>query len=191
MGAQKVFGLDIREDLLEVARANAQSAGVAHICEFGTSTDLRADLIFSIDAFEHFSDPDTILRVMDGLLDRHGEVIVCFGPTWYHPYGGHLFSIFPWAHLLFSEKALIRWRADFKSDGATRFREVAGGLNQMTIRRFQRIVESGPFRFKMIECHPIRKLSPVHNRWTREFTTAVVRCRLVKRLDVQPHSDSR
>jgi hypothetical protein len=54
--------------------------------------------------------------------------------------GGHLFSVFPWAHLIFSEQALIRWRSDFKSDGATRFSEVAGGLNQMTIRRFERLI---------------------------------------------------
>jgi hypothetical protein len=36
------------------------------------------------------------------------------------------------AHLIFKERALIRWRAGFKTDGATRFGEVAAGLNQMT-----------------------------------------------------------
>jgi hypothetical protein len=67
-------------------------------------------------------------------------VPISFGPTWHHPYGGHLFSVFPWAHLIFSEKALTRWRSDLRDDGATRFGEVAGGLNQMTIRRFEELV---------------------------------------------------
>jgi len=180
IGAQRVIGLDIRENVLQIARSNARSAGVANICEFGTSTTQQADLIFSVDAFEHFEDPADILRIMDSLLAPSGEVVVSFGPTWYHPLGGHLFSVFPWAHLLFSEKALIRWRSDFKTDGATRFGEVAGGLNQITIRKFEQIVAASPFQVKMLECVPIRKLAPIHGRLTREFTTAIVRCRLAK-----------
>ncbi len=38
----------------------------------------------------------------------HGAVYASFGPTWYHPLGGHLFSVFPWAHPIFSEKEPIR-----------------------------------------------------------------------------------
>jgi hypothetical protein len=89
--------------------------------------------------------------------------------------------VLPWAHLYFSERALIRWRSDFKTDGASRFHEVAGGLNQMTIARFERLVEDSPFRFASEEVIPIRVLRPFHYRATREFTTAVVRCRLVRK----------
>jgi len=32
---------------------------------------------------------------------------------------------------------LIRWRSDFKTDGVTCFSDVAGGLDQITIRRFE------------------------------------------------------
>jgi hypothetical protein len=110
-----------------------------------------------------------------------GEVLVSFGPTWRHPLGGHLFSVFPWAHLMFSEQALIRWRSTFKTDGATRFSEVAGGLNRMTIAKFERLIADSPLQFASLELVPIKKLRPFHNRVTREFTTAVVRCRLIKR----------
>ena len=41
------------------------------------------------------------------------------------------------SHVLFSESALVRWRALSRNDGATRFAEVAGGLNEMTIARFE------------------------------------------------------
>ena len=180
-GAKRVIGIDIREDVLQAATRKARAAGVQSICSFATSTKELADIVVSMDAFEHFADPAEILRVMDALLQPAGEVLVSFGPIWYHPLGGHLFSVFPWAHLIFSEKALIGWRSTFKTDGATRFSEVAGGLNQMTIARFEKLVAASPLKFAKLELVPIRKIRRFHNRLTREFTTAIVRCRLIKR----------
>lgn len=179
--AARVFGLDIQEELLARARAAAVAAGVAERCAFGRVAPPGADVIVAIDSFEHFGDPAAVLRQMHELLRPGGEVITSFGPTWYHPYGGHLFSIFPWAHLVFTERALLRWRSHIRSDGATRFAEVAGGLNQMSIRRFERLVAASPFQLASLELVPIRKLRRVHGRLTREFTTSIVRCRLRKR----------
>lgn len=180
-GARRVIGIDIQERLLSVARGRAEQYGVTDRCTFTTKTDERADVIIALDSFEHFNDPAAILRVMREMIKPGGCVIASFGPTWYHPLGGHLFSVFPWAHLIFTEETLIRWRSDFKSDGATRFQEVEGGLNQMTIRRFERIVRESPFEFARFEAVPIRKLHMLANRLTRELTTAVVRCKLVTR----------
>lgn len=180
-GATRVIGIDIRQDALRVARQKAAAAGVENACCFTISTQEAADIIVSLDAFEHYQDPLSILRTMSSLLRPDGEVLVSFGPTWRHPLGGHLFSVFPWAHLLFSEEALLRWRATFKKDGATRFHEVAGGLNQMTIRRFEKVIANSPFQFAYFQLTPIRRLRPFHNRWTREFTTSLIACRLVRR----------
>jgi len=155
-------------------------AGVADRVAFGTECREPVDAIISLDAFEHFEDPASILKTMDAMLKPGGRLHASFGPTWFHPYGGHLFSVFPHAHLIFTERSLIRWRSDFKSDGATRFHEVAGGLNRMTIGRFERLVEGSPLRCEELETVPIRKFRPLANRWSREFTTAVVRARLVK-----------
>ena len=182
-GATRVTGIDIRESALALARRSAAEHGVADTCEFVTSTDRPADVIISIDAFEHFDDPGSILETMARLLKPEGAVLVAFGPPWLHPLGGHLFSVFPWAHLVFTERALIRWRSDFKSDGATRFREVEGGLNQMTVERFLRVAGRSPLEAERFETVPIRRLRPIHNRLTREFVTAIVRCRLVHRRD--------
>jgi SAM-dependent methyltransferase len=179
-GARKVIGIDIRDDILQTARARALAAGVQDRCQFTSSANEPVEIMISIDAFEHFAEPAAILRAMYSLLQPEGEVLISFGPTWYHPLGGHLFSVFPWAHLLFSEKALIRWRSDFKTDGATRFSEVAGGLNQMTIRRFEELIARSGFQQAELGLVPIRKLRILHNRMTREFTTAIVRCRAVK-----------
>lgn len=180
-GARRVIGIDIQKRFLQVAREHAARRHVADRCEFATETDERVDVIVSIDSFEHFDNPAEILEVMCGMLKPDGCVIASFGPTWYHPLGGHLFSVFPWAHLIFTERALIRWRSDFKTDGATRFHEVAGGLNSMTIRRFERLIARSPFRFAEFEAVPIRKLQKLANRLTREVTTATVRCKLIPR----------
>jgi SAM-dependent methyltransferase len=177
-GAAKVIGVDIQDRFLEVARASAAEKHVTDRCHFTQSPNQPADIIVALDSFEHFEDPAQILRTMHAMLKPGGRVLASFGPTWYHPYGGHLFSVFPWAHLLFSEKALLKWRAGFKTDGATRFKEVAGGLNQMTIRRFVRLVSSSPFVFEELECVPIRSLKWLANPVTRELTTSIVRCRL-------------
>lgn len=138
LGADRVIGIDIREDLLQLARQRVHAAGLGEVCHFSTSTNELAHVAVSVDAFEHFGDPLAVLHTIEKLLHPRGQVIASFGPTWYHPRGGHLFSVFPWAHLLFSEKALIRWRSDFKTDGATHFSEVAGGLNQNDNQEIQK-----------------------------------------------------
>lgn len=179
--AKHVIGLDIRPEVLEQARQAAQRAGVSDKCQFAESIDESVDVIVSVDAFEHFEDPAAVLSVMDRLLKEDGFVLVSFGPTWYHPRGGHLFSVFPWSHLIFSERSQIRWRSDFKQDGATRFSEVAGGLNMMTIKRFSKLIDESPFEMKLLRAVPIRPLRWAHNRFTREFTTSIVESILVKK----------
>lgn len=176
----RVVGIDIREDQLELGRARAADAGLGDRCRFAMSTTEPADIVVSVDSFEHFEDPAAVLRSMFDLLRPGGRVMVSFGPPWYHPLGGHLFSIFPWAHVIMSEKALIRWRADIRSDGATRFEEVEGGLNRMTIARFERLVAASPFVLERVSLVPIRPLRRLHHRFTREWTTAVVRATLRK-----------
>jgi SAM-dependent methyltransferase len=183
-GARSVVGVDILTERFPQAEAMARAAGVADRVRFTDRPDAAVDVIVSIDSFEHFDAPDEILRIMASFLRPRGRVVASFGPTWYHPLGGHLFSVFPWAHLVFTERALIRWRSDFKTDGARRFGEVAGGLNQMTIARFERLVAASPFRIAHIETVPIRRLAPISNRLTREFTTAIVRCTLELRSSV-------
>jgi SAM-dependent methyltransferase len=175
-GAAQVVGIDIRENVLQQARDRAKLAGVA--CIFAQNTEQRCDVLVSLDSFEHFDDPAEILRVMRSLLKPEGRALVEFGPPWFHPYGGHLFSVFPWAHLIFTESSLIRWRSDFKNDGATRFSEVSGGLNQMTVSRFISLVSNSDFRLIKFEAVPIDAARFVFRAWNREFLTSIVRCEL-------------
>ncbi|MEW4568937.1 class I SAM-dependent methyltransferase [Tautonia sp. JC769] len=181
-GAIHVIGVDNRESVLEVARENAKKAGVSELCEFDTNANCSADVILSLDAFEHFEDPEGIMNLMRSVVKPGGKIIASFGPPWYHPYGGHLFSVFPWAHLIFTEACLIRWRSDFKCDGATRFAEVDGGLNQMTVRRFKKIVARSNLRIESLELVPIKNINLLCNMsvLVSEFFASIIRCRLVR-----------
>src|SRR5947208_131025 len=67
-GAKKVIGIDIRDTVLNIARDGARAVGVSDQCRFSTATDERADVILSIDGFEHYDDPEQVLRVMRRLL---------------------------------------------------------------------------------------------------------------------------
>ncbi len=178
-GAGGVIGIDIHEGNVLEGRALAAREGVDDICTFASRTTERADIIMSIDAFEHFSDPGAILEAMRDLLKPDGCVFAAFGPTWYHPLGGHTLSVFPWAHFVFTEKALLRWRNSLKQNQTTRVSFSDEGLNQMTIGRFERLVKQSPFQLAELNLIPIRKLRLVANRLTREVTTSVVRCKLV------------
>lgn len=181
-GARMVIGVDTRQKWLDHASALAQQRGVADRCVFVQrwTTPASADVIVSLDSFEHFDDPADILATMSRLVKPTGRILASFGPTWYHPYGGHLFSIFPWAHLLFSEKAMVTWRSGLPGKGRTTSLREAG-LNQMTVSRFERLLAHSSFRVESFEAVPIRRLRWLANRASREFTTSIVRCRLAPR----------
>jgi len=182
-GARRVIGLDLDERWLNKARRLARQRGVDHLCTFAPTWDgiTKADLILSLDSFEHFDNPAEILKTFQRILKPNGSVLASFGPLWYHPYGGHIYSIFPYAHFVFTEKALVAWRSNLPGKGAvTSFRDT--GLNQMTVAQFEKLVAASPFTFASFEAVPIRKLRWAANRLLREFTTSIVRCRLVPRL---------
>lgn len=176
-GAARVLGIDIRQDFLRHAAARARAASVEPICEFAASATGKFEVVLSLDSMEHFSEPAREIEHMADLLDPSGYVLMSFGPPWLHPLGHH-FPLFPWAHLVFTERSLMEWRARFKKDGARKFSECLGGLNQMTVGKFERLVRHSALELSTFECVPVGKLRPLHNRLTREFTTAVVRARL-------------
>jgi SAM-dependent methyltransferase len=174
--ARSVIGLDINPKWIEIARAKAQRAGVSNV-EFTTKLDRKVDAVISIDAFEHFEDPKQILEMMHDALRPGGIVIASFGPTWYHPYGGHLFSAFPWAHLLCSERALLKWRNRFRDGKAQSLKQ---GMNGWSISRFERTIRDSPFTVEQFDCVPINSLRRIHCRLTREITTSIVQMRVRK-----------
>lgn len=179
-GAARVTGIDIRQTLLNKATARAAELGLSDRCTFTTVPPEPADIIVSLDCFEHYEDPAGVLEAMNRYLEPGGKILVSFGGTWYHPYGGHLFALFPWAHLIFTEYAMLTWRKQsHPQQTAQTITEC--GLNKMTLRRFEKIVAASPFRFETYQARPIRAARWLWTPLTRELFTSVVQCTLVRK----------
>jgi 2-polyprenyl-3-methyl-5-hydroxy-6-metoxy-1,4-benzoquinol methylase len=180
-GARRVVGIEIRDWVIDCARKNAAAAGVAGKCSFAKATDEKADVIVSVDTFEHIQDLGAAMQQMRHMLAPGGSVWASFGPPWFHPRGGHIFSVLPWAHVMFTEKALMRWRSSFTPGTSSARRFMDWGLSMLTIREFLRTVDESPLKAEWVDLVPIRPLRFLHTRPTRAWTTSVVRCRLVPR----------
>jgi SAM-dependent methyltransferase len=191
MDVERAVGLDIRDAVLEAARSLAADEQAADRCLFVNGQDRRAllawrgrvDVVLSRDAFEHYADPGAVLEQMWDLLVPGGSVFVSFGPPWWHPYGCHMMFLGapPWAQLGFTEKTIMEVRGRYRSDGATRFEEVEGGLNRMTIARFEGLVRRSRFAVRDLRLIPIRKTTLLcRSKVGREFFTSLVKAHLIK-----------
>jgi 2-polyprenyl-3-methyl-5-hydroxy-6-metoxy-1,4-benzoquinol methylase len=59
-GAARAIGVEINPEFLAAAAENAQKAGVADKCRFCEFPDEKADVVVSLDCFEHYEDPPAI-----------------------------------------------------------------------------------------------------------------------------------
>jgi SAM-dependent methyltransferase len=164
-GAKSVVGVDTSEKNLLCAVNLSKSSSVEDRVVF--EKDLFGhyresfDIAISQNSFEHFSEPFQVLEKLNGALKPGGKLFITFGPPWMSPWGSHMGFLFklPWAHLFFSERAVMGVRSRFKSDGAKRYEDVEGGLNKMTIARFEDIIASlgMVIKYKRYDC--LKKLN--------------------------------
>jgi SAM-dependent methyltransferase len=144
--AKHVVGIESNARRLNEARNLALQAGVTDRVEFAANLEdrfrSRFDLVISQNSMEHYPDPLATLREMKTALKRQGTLLITFGPPWYAPEGSHMhfFTTLPWVNILFNERTVMRVRAHFRNDGATRYEDVESGLNKMTVAKFERIV---------------------------------------------------
>lgn len=164
-GAGRVLCLEISKARLAEARALCDRLGVSSRADFSTEIlpQMRGayDLVLSQDAMEHYSDPAGALGAMRSLLKPGGRALITFGPPWFAPYGAHhrFFSPLPWAHLFFGERVMMAARAAFRADGCTRYEDVDGGLNRMSLKKFERLIQESGFRVVSRNYEAVKKLS--------------------------------
>jgi SAM-dependent methyltransferase len=162
MGAEHVTGVDILPRAIERARAYARDMGLEHRVEF-VCRDVHAwaprekfDVLLSFDAFEHIDEPRALLAKMADLVAPGGMAAVSFGPLFHSPFGDHMWDFFrvqiPWRGQLFNEQAMLRLRREFfrPTDPARRYREIAGGLNQLRYSDFLRHVRESGWRWRSL-----------------------------------------
>lgn len=186
-GAARVVGVDNNVRTLAVAQALAASEQLHDRVSFVQTLENELhgtfDVVVSQNAFEHFDDPEGILRTMTGVLRPGGRILITFGPPWYAPTGSHMhfFTRMPWVNLLFPESTVMRVRARYRSDGATRYEEVESGLNRMTVSRFERIVRGCGLIAERREYSCVKNIRALqYLPWLRELFINNVACVLRK-----------
>jgi SAM-dependent methyltransferase len=164
----RVTGYDILEDDLAHARDLARREGVAvGQVRFGppppADQAAHCDVLISQNSMEHYADPAGALAAMTRILRPGGLLLLSWGPPWYTPNGGHTrcFCRLPWVHLLFPERAVLAHRARFRQDGATRYEDIEGGLNRMTVARCEQLVRASGLRIEGRKQSCIWRLQPL------------------------------
>jgi len=115
-GAKSVTGIDLNPTLIEQAKqlcavrqpcAQPQFIAAANSKQIDLP-DNSVDLILCFDVLEHILDYREIIGEWRRVLRTGGQVFIWWVP-WLNPYGHHVESLvpIPWAHVFFSERALI------------------------------------------------------------------------------------
>ena len=179
-GARHVHGVDINDAWLSHGRDLAVGAAVDGVTFAKAASDEKYDIVLSLGAMEHFRDPGKELARMCSFTGE--ELLISFAEPWYSPYGTHLNGTtkLPWLNLWFSERCLLNVRNLYPdgSDGAKRFEDIRGGLNKMTVRRFEKLIHAAPgMRVEHLTLHSVKRV-PLVTRVPvlRELMTGAITC---------------
>jgi ubiquinone/menaquinone biosynthesis C-methylase UbiE len=172
-GARIVTGFDINPLCLEATKRHMETQGLASIvhlldCDAASLPypDNTFDAIISINVFEHIAQVE--LAVQEGYrVLRPGGLGYLHLPPYFSAWGSHLenWIHFPWPHLFFSEKTLMKVaeRQDSLTHLNDQFVESAQidwkaeripGVNRVTLRYFRKLVLRAGFKILQLRLLP-------------------------------------
>jgi SAM-dependent methyltransferase len=189
-GASSVFGLDSVEGWIPIAQQRAKLAGCEQNVAFGTEIppqlEGKFDVVLSLSAFEHYRDPAGELQRMRRQLKPDGLILLAFAEPWYSHSGSHFANYtkiplsnrpVPWLNLFFSDRAMLTLRSRFRKDRPQRIEDISGGINRMTIARFERIIGESGMKAERIKFFATRNLPLVTQLpMLRELFTSAASC---------------
>ena len=181
IGTKRVVGVDIQalDKARELARERQCEGKLTFVHQIPPETRGTFDVVLSCSSFEHFEDPVGVLRQMCEAAKPGGSVIISFAEPWYSPHGSHMnfFTKLPYVNLLFFEEAVMKVRSNFRQDGALRYEDVEGGLNRMTVAKFERIIQGSGMQMDFFRCYPVKGMPWVERLPVlRELLVASVAC---------------
>lgn len=202
LGAQKVVGVDIEERSIERANQHfANERAEFHLGSVGgiPLPDESVDVVTCIDVLEHVAKPEMILAECKRVLRPGGKMLI-WTWGWGHPFAPHLWHVMPvpWAHLLFSEKTVLRvcrrvaesnWYkptvfdldndGNKRTDAYTRDAISTDYLNKYFLKDYDRLFSESGMTFVV---HPLAFSSKyaswtqifLKTPWLREFLTSYI-----------------
>jgi SAM-dependent methyltransferase len=173
-----MIGLEIDPRMAAPALRFARSMGAAEVSfvvgagEALPFKDNSLDAILSYDVLEHVLDPEACLRECQRALKPGGLLLLVF-PPYFHPLGAHLegyVSRLPCAHWIFPPKVLLGAIDQILSERGDGFRpqplrpsDKLYGLNGLTIRRFEEILQALSLEAIYMKYLPL--LSPMNRKY--------------------------
>ena len=144
--------------------------------------DASFDMVVAENSFEHFMQPEEVMRQSHRVLRQGGMLLVPIFSSIYSKYGLHLKHglKMPWANLVFSERTIIRAMHRLAKDrpelldiypglknNPARVRDVRphGDLNDITYKTFKQMAERTGFAVKQFRYHPTRVGRVVQRTW--------------------------
>ena len=182
MGASSVTGIDVLEKDIEIARSRLEHRTEAKCNpEFVVSATIDKitlpsdsfDVILCFDVLEHIMEYEKIIPEWKRILRPGGKILIWWQPH-FHPYAHHLHNYLPipWAHVFFSDKSLAEactriynapgynprfW--DLDPQGNKRKDKIfdpenLGGINDLTIGRFEKLIKENRMQISRREIQP-------------------------------------
>jgi ubiquinone/menaquinone biosynthesis C-methylase UbiE len=162
-GAKQVIGVDISSKAINFANKKAKELKLKN-CSFKvndanslTFEDNKFDMIISHDSVEHFNNPLKALSEMKRVL-KPGRDLIIWVSNWQNHYAHHMPTNIPWAHILFSERTVMKHRNKIRGGTKLRYPEV--GLNKMDYKKMKNLIKRLKFKVKYYQLIPTRSIFP-------------------------------
>lgn len=108
---KSAVGIDIRVEGLDARAIESGATFAAMDAGRLGFVDESFDIVYSFNSFEHFPDPEVVLREALRVLRPGGYLYLDFGPVWLSPKGAHQFQTIsvPYVECLFTKEMLTEY----------------------------------------------------------------------------------
>ncbi len=139
------------------------------------------DIVISEDCFDHYMEPDSVMREANRVLTKGGVFFVSFD-TYYNWGGSHLYNFIrmPWAHLFFSDSALVeatriiasqlteenptnKRRESYQEQAEREIYQFKHHVNKITLGGWRELVRNRDWRIVLEETQSSGKKIPIFN----------------------------